>query len=158
MVQKVSDEEIVEALATVLATHPSWQEPRRLNVFALSSEDALAATQQAYGEDSRALTILFRVDVLAALRATSGKQGFWVSGADGQEFFIETAEEAEALRMFKMQAGAAAASCVGTDLVAAELVRMDAAISGEDPSHLVSKAFLAKIAEGEKPFDNPALE
>ena len=150
MNQKVTDEEIIQSLATVLASHPSWLELKRINVFSLSKEDALLTVKQTYGVQTEAVIILFREDVVNALQATAGQQGFWVSGAQGQEFFIATQEESDALRMFRHQTQEDPLTCVSTDLVAAELVRMDAVISGEDPTHLVSKAFLTKIAAGER--------
>ena len=149
MAQRVDDQEIIDSLASALAEHPSWPEPKRVNVFALSREDAALAVMQAYGEGAVVTTVLFRRDVLAALVSTQGKSGHWVSDADGVEMFIVSASQEDAVRMFKAQAGTEPVACVSADLVAQELARMDQALTGVDSSHLASKSFLAKIAEGE---------
>jgi hypothetical protein len=146
---RVSDQEIIDALAVALVGHPSWAEPQRINVFALSKEDAELALVQTYGDQIQVLTLLFRADVVDAIMAAGQKQGFWVSSKDGQEMFFESKSESEAMTMFKAKSGVEAVSCVGTRLVEEELARMDQELSAENPSHVASVAFLAKVAAGE---------
>lgn len=146
---RVSDQEIIDALAVALVGNPSWPEPQRINVFALSKEDAELALAQTYGDQIQVLTLLFRSDVIDAIVAAGQKQGYWVSSSDGQEMFFESPSEWEAMALFQAKTGVDAVSCVGTRLVVEELARMDQALSAENPSHVASAAFLAKVAAGE---------
>ena len=145
--KRMSDEEMMDALAGVLASHPSWAQPRRFNVFAFSVEDAAEALRAAYGEQTGLLTALFRTDVLGALQAAGGREGFWVSDAAGTEMFFEAADESSALRMFEAQFGAAPVSCASSALVREELARMEASL-GEGEPPLMSSAFAQAAAVG----------
>jgi hypothetical protein len=149
MGKRVSDEEMMACLCAALVEHPSWDAPRRLNVFALSKEDAAKAVAATFGESARVLTLLFRSDVIAAMAATGGRSGFWVSNEAGLEMFYESDSEGSALGMFKSQTQTEPVSCVGTAMVELELARMDLALAGEDAERLVSEAFLAMVADGE---------
>ena len=81
----MTDEEIVQALCAALVGHPEWTEPRRVNIFALSEDDAGVALREAFGAEAQVLAFAFRSDVLGALRAVAGKRGFWISGASDVE-------------------------------------------------------------------------
>lgn len=149
MGSRVSDEEMVACLCAALVEHPSWDAPRRINVFALSKEDAANAVAATFGESARVLTLLFRSDVIAAMAATGGRSGFWVSNEAGIEMFYAAEAEGSALGMFKSQTQTEPVSCVGTQMVELELARMDQALSGQDGQSLASEAFLAMVADGE---------
>jgi hypothetical protein len=144
---RMTDEEMTHALAGVLAAHPSWPQPRRFNVFAFSVEDAREALASAYGPQAQALTVLFRSDVIDALTAVDGKDGFWVGDQSGCEMFIETEDESRALALFAAQMGAQPFSCASSALVKEELARMEQALSGQDEAPLMSAAFVQRAAQ-----------
>ena len=142
----MTDDEIVLALSAALVAHPAWPEPRRVNIFALSEDDAGLALRESFGPEAQVLAFAFRSDVLASLQAVGGRRGFWISGASGVEMFAECESSEQARAMFAASMGSDALACVSVDLVLWELSRMDEAINGVDPSPLASRAFLSQVA------------
>lgn len=146
----MTDDDIIHALAGALVDHPSWPEPRRVNIFALSLDDAREAIRAAWGPDAQMLTLFFRSDLIASLEAVGGKSGFWVSDETGFEMFIECAQESEAMAMFQSKAGRPPVACVNVDMVTEELARMNDAMCGAANKVITSQAFLTHVAAGEE--------
>jgi hypothetical protein len=142
----MTDDDIIHALAAALVAHPNWEQPRHINIFALSEQDAAVAARDAFGEECSVLACAFRSDVLASLQAIEGKKGFWISGDSGVEMFAECELEDQARALFGAAMGEDAKACVSVESVVGELARMDEAINGKDPAPLASKSFLALVA------------